>query len=567
METVEPMCDGQLRIVEGRELQSGKASQRKTCERQVRFRLDSDKVESSRLYAQSSDKIDFRQLVEYADEGVYRTVVENSPDGICIVQNGELKFYNSRLSEFLGSSFDELKGDGFLDFIHPEDRSMLPEFHLKRSKGEKASNRRRVRAIRKDGAELVFEIDSSVVAWDGAPATLIFVRDSTLQKKMEDSVRRTNKLESIGALSGGIAHDFNNLLASIIGYAELAMDEIQEGSTIDRNLREIYKAGIRAKELVKQILTYARQGDREIQTVRVREIAEEALELLRSSIPSTIEIRTDIESDSRVKGDPTQIHQIFMNLCTNASQAMENEGGILKVELKDAALNRDFTDKFEDLPPGDYLELSVSDTGPGIPSDIVGSVFEPYFTTRAPGEGSGMGLAIVRSIAKKYGGETTVFSEEGKGAEFTVFLPVESKGSGEKVRQAEAIPGGSEKILLIDCEPAVAKMQRETLEKLGYRVTTRTNGLEAIELFKAAPYGFDLVVADTTMPKMTGDRLGKALMEIRPDIPVVLQTGFDKRISRESAIEMGFAALAYKPLIKKELAETVRSALDKTNAA
>ncbi len=572
------ICDEPARGVERAELQSIAARARKACEKRVRLDRNSDNYEFTSGFAKSIDDIECRQLfmmdatdlktIEEAvkvSESKFRTVVENSPDGFFIAQNGKLKFANSKLLELTGFSFDEIKEEGYLDIIHPEDRFKLAEYHPKRPNEEKIPDRYNVRAFRKDGTELVVEINSSVVQWEGSPSTLVFVRDLTMQKKMEDKVRQRNKMESIGALSGGIAHDFNNLLSAIIGYAELAMEDIEQDTTLDRNLREIYKAGIRARELVKQILKFARQGDQETSTVQVREVADEALKLLRSSIPPNIEVRTNFQSDSLVKGDPTQIHQIFMNLCTNACLAMEEDGGTLEIELKDETLDEDTADLFENLSPGDYLKISFSDTGTGIPSGIVASIFEPYFTTRPPGEGSGMGLAIARGIVKKYGGEITVSSEEGEGAEFRIYLPVAKKGPNENIRQSEVFSGGNEKILLIDREPTVAGIQRKILERLGYKVTSRTNSLEALELFKSDPKGFDLVVADMSMPKMTGDRLAKKLMEIRPDIPVVLQTGNNNKMSRESAMKMGIATLAYKPMVKKELAETIRSALDGTN--
>ena len=422
---------------------------------------------------------------------------------------------------------------------------------------------------RKDGT--LFPVEISVGKFKIRDRQFLcgIIRDISERKKAEEDrerlevqLRQAQKMESIGNLAGGIAHDFNNILSSIIGYTELALDEVEKRTLLEDNLQEVYTAGKRARDLVKQILAFARQAEVELKPIQVSAIAKEALRLLRSAIPTSIEIRQNIESDSLIMGDATQVHQIFMNLCTNAAHAMEERGGSLEVSISDTQIDRNFTDDRIYLKPGDYLKIAIADTGPGISPRVIASIFEPYFTTKKPGEGTGMGLAAVHGIVKGYGGEIKVESEVGKGTVFTVYLPVTKKREVSAQYVPEILPLGNERILLIDDELPIVEMARLALERQGYKVTIRTSSVEALELFKQKPDDFDLVITDMTMPNMTGDNLAVELMKIRPDIPVILCTGYSKKISDERAAEIGIKAFAYKPIVKADLAKTVREVLD-----
>ena len=406
--------------------------------------------------------------------------------------------------------------------------------------------------------------DAKIVAALGELAAISLMQNQTREAlhESEKRLRQTQKLEAIGNLAGGIAHDFNNILASIIGYTELAIDDLSGSSRAVDNLYEVLTAGKRARDLVKQILTFARQVDTEFKPVQVGVIAREALKLLRSTIPSDIAIKTDIRSESLVFGDAVQMHQVFMNLCTNAAQAMESEGGELFVGLSDVYLNEAFVKRFSGLKVDDYLEIKISDTGDGIPPDRIDHVFDPYFTTKETGRGTGMGLATVHGIIKAYNGEIMVESEVGKGTTFTVYLPVSKKRTKAERHSVRALPSGTERILVIDDEPAIAKMAGAMLWRLGYDATWKTNSLEALELFRSRPGAFDLVITDMTMPHMTGDRLAREMMAIRPDLPVILCTGYSTRVSEEKAAELGIKAFVMKPLGKEDLAKTVRNVLD-----
>ncbi len=404
----------------------------------------------------------------------------------------------------------------------------------------------------------------------GAPLKVLgVIQDITDQKragqekeKLEQELRQAQKMESIGNLAGGIAHDFNNILSSIIGFTELALDDVAEGTPLEDNLQEVNTAGKRARNLVKQILAFARQADEEVKPIQVHTIVKEVFQFIRSSIPTTIEIKQNIESNSFIMGNATQVHQILMNLCTNASHAMEDEGGILEITLNDVVVDRREKWKNMNLKQGNYLEIKVSDTGHGIAPDIIGSIFEPYFTTKGVGEGTGMGLALVHGIVETYGGKITVDSALGKGTVFTIYLPLTKKREDYQLYQKEKLPSGTERILLIDDELPIAKMGSQVLERLGYRVTVCTSSVEALELFRSKFDDFDLVITDMTMPNMTGDKLAMELISFRPNLPVILCTGYSKKISDETASEIGIKAIVYKPTGKADLAKTVRKVLD-----
>jgi len=400
-------------------------------------------------------------------------------------------------------------------------------------------------------------------------ARLYQEKESTIQmlKETQNELQQAQKMEAIGTLAGGIAHDFNNILSAVIGYTELAFGHVEKGTQLEVFLQEIFTAGERAKDLVTQILTFARQTAKDLKPVQVCTIAKEALKLIRSTIPTTIEIRQNIESDSLILADPTQVHQIIINLCTNAYQAMEDEGGVLEISLSDVSIDKSPTERRQKIKPRDYLKLSVSDTGKGISKDIINSIFEPYFTTKETGKGTGMGLAMVHGIVTSYGGDITVESKIGKGTVFTVYLPITKKDFKIKANSAEEIPSGTERILFVDDELPIANMGRKALERLGYTVTIRTSSLEALELFKQKPTEFDLVITDMTMPNMTGESLAAEMMKIRPNLPIIICTGYSNKMSEERAAEIGISAFSMKPFTITDIAQTVRKVLDEAKSS
>jgi len=418
---------------------------------------------------------------------------------------------------------------------------------------------------RKDGTTLDTELSlSPILDQDGGVVNFVGVaRDVTSELDLRNRLRQAQKLEAIGTLAGGIAHDFNNILAGIMGYTELMLPEVREHPKLLRRLGEILKASERAKNLIQQILTFSRQSETENKPVQVSLVAKEALKLLRASIPSNVEIIRKINPDSgRVLSDPVKLHQVIINLCTNAAQAMMAEGGRLEVGLDDVQMGAKELAGWSGLKPGPYLKLWVRDTGPGIDPKVGDRIFDPYFTTKKPTEGTGLGLATVHGIVTECHGAIKVESQPGEGACFEILLPRVLARKEVQSRQAPEVPTGTETILFVDDEATLVEMTTERLETLGYKVVGRTSPVEAWEIFKADPKRFDLIITDQTMPKMTGIELSLAIMGLRPEIPVILCTGFSEVISPEKAMDLGIKDFLYKPIVTEQMAKAVRKALD-----
>jgi signal transduction histidine kinase len=383
------------------------------------------------------------------------------------------------------------------------------------------------------------------------------------RKKAETQLRQAQKMEAMGTLAGGIAHDFNNILSSILGFTELAQMRVPENHEIQSDLAQILNAGNRAKDLVQQILTFSRKTDQELKPIQMRLVVLEALKLLRASIPTTIDIQQTVVSKSLIMGDPTQIHQVLMNLCTNAAHAMQEGNGKLSVGLSDTEIDHGFAGKHPEMKPGPHIKLTVNDTGCGIPAEVLHRVFDPFFTTKTTGEGTGMGLSVVHGIVTSHRGAVTVYSEPNKGSTFTLFFPAIKEAQPIKKNNDTPIPKGTERILFVDDESTIVELSQRTLEALGYTVFTCSDSIKALEHVRRDPRAIDLVVTDMTMPRMTGDALAREIMGIRPDLPVILCTGFSSRIDENEAIEMGIRAFVSKPILRADLARTIRKVLDK----
>jgi signal transduction histidine kinase/CheY-like chemotaxis protein len=382
--------------------------------------------------------------------------------------------------------------------------------------------------------------------------------------KYERQLQQVLKIQAIGTLAGGIAHDFNNILFPIVGYTELTMDEVPDDSVAHNNLEEVLKAAHRAKDLVQQILTFSRQSGQERKPVEVHSIIEEALKLLRASIPASIEIIHKIDDDCHpVMGDATQIHQVIMNLCTNAYQAMQDKGGTLEINLSEVDVGYEETVEKIGMQPGKHLQLLVKDEGCGMDAAVLNRIFEPYYTTKEQGKGTGLGLSVIHGIVKNHRGDISVNSTPGKGTTFKVYLPIiEDMDTVTEFEPSNGAVKGNERILLIDDEEQIVSMEQQMLENLGYEVTARTDSTEALKEFSQKPQNFDLVITDMTMPHMTGDELALKLLDIKPDIPVILCTGFNEDITEEKALAMGIQKFVMKPVIKNDLATTIRTVLD-----
>ncbi len=502
------------------------------------------------------------------------TILDNLPIGLAVNRISETDaviYMNKKFEEIYGWTKEEIKSvAAFFEKVYPGQEELKERVMADIATGD--PSRMKWTDLKATGINGDQKIISAInIPIIGQNLMISTVEDITGRKRAEEEksvleaqLLQAQKLESIGTLAGGIAHDFNNILSAIIGYSELALDHAPEGSAQYRDIREVLAAGNRAKELVKQILTFARYSDVEMKPIRAKYIVQEALKLLRSSIPSTIEIQQYIDSDAIISANTTQIHQMVMNLCTNAAHAMEAHGGILNVHLDEVALDNNFAELHPEIVSGNYLQLSVQDTGYGMAQDVIEKVFNPYFTTKKIGEGTGLGLSVVKGIVDTCNGLITVKSELGKGCIFDVYLPVlnrETKVATGPV-ETEKAPTGDERILFVDDEPPIAIFGEQLLGKLGYQVEVRTSAVEALKLFKTNSDRFDLVITDMTMPHMTGDVLAAEIRKIRPDIPVILCTGYSKAISDERAKEIGINAFLMKPVVNIQLAKTVRKVLD-----
>jgi nitrogen-specific signal transduction histidine kinase/CheY-like chemotaxis protein len=384
------------------------------------------------------------------------------------------------------------------------------------------------------------------------------------RQHLELQLQQAQKMEALGTLAGGIAHDFNNILAAIIGYSEIVAAEIPKDTELYHYMERVLEAGGRARSLVKQILTFSRQSENEPKPIQVKIIIKEVLKLLRASLPVTIDIVQKIQSDAAVMADPVQIHQVMMNLCTNAGYAMREKGGALTVILEDVHLDQAFVRRHADLKAGPYLKLSVADTGVGIAPENLNRIFDPFFTTKPKGEGTGMGLSVVHGIVTNLGGIITVNSEPGKGAGFNIYLPVIEDKADLAYTEAEAIPGGTERILFVDDEVFQTDMLKHMLSLLGYKVEAMNSSPDALAWFEKDPHSVDLVITDMIMPQLSGEELSDCMLKIRPDLPIIICTGYSENFTEAQAQALGVRAFVLKPLVMDELARLIRNILDGT---
>jgi PAS domain S-box-containing protein len=530
------------------------------------------------FYEGSLKDITERKLSEEAlknSEARFRTAFENASVGMTLVDlQGVYMEVNSALAAMIGYSPSEVIGKPVAAFTHPDDLRLRTQFLSDLLDGRISSGEQERRFIHRDGSTVWTLIWASLQRdQNGKPLYFIsIVQNLTARKKADEEKRKletqllqAQKMEAIGVLAGGIAHDFNNILSAIIGYTELSM--LKEGAPVDY-LQEALKASNRAKDLVKQILAFSRQTDEERKPVQVEKVIQEVEKFLRASIPSTIDIRCQLEGRTgSVLANSVELHQILMNLCTNAVHAIGDRAGVIVIEARSIELVENQRNSFLDLDPGRYVRLSVKDSGRGIPVDIQKQIFDPYFTTKEKGVGTGLGLAVVHGIVKKSHGTIQVESAPNQGSAFHIYLP-QIELPAEAQSKQNALPAcGKGTILYIDDEKMLADMGEKILKRLGYDVCARTSPIEALELFKAKPGYFDLVITDQTMPGITGDALAKEIMKIRPDMPVILCTGYSQLINQQKARDKGILALVMKPILIHEMAEAVGNVLREARSA
>ncbi len=379
---------------------------------------------------------------------------------------------------------------------------------------------------------------------------------------LEKQLHQSQKMQSIGSLAGGIAHDFNNILTAILGYTQMAIYANKQDSNCNEDLAEVIKAGNRAKDLVQQILAFSHESDTKCISVQPERIVKEVVKMLRPSLPSTILINEDCQSTGSILANPTQLHQVVMNICTNAYHAMEKTGGQLDITLKETHLSKEDVLCTNHINGGGFAQLSIRDTGHGMDKETRDKIFDPYFTTKETGKGTGMGLSIVHGIVASYGGVISLISEPGKGTTFNIYLPIINQQPLPATYETKQTLTGKERILIVDDEETIVYMNKKVLEKLGYQVTTSTSSLGGLEIFQNQPNQFDLVITDQTMPNMTGVDLARNILQIRHDIPIILCTGYSTIVTEESAKSIGIKEFIMKPMEKDVLAQSVRKVLD-----
>jgi len=382
--------------------------------------------------------------------------------------------------------------------------------------------------------------------------------------KLENQLRQAQKMEAVGTLAAGISHDFNNILAAILGYTELAMSDLANDDPARTSLGQVIKAGRKARGLIEQIMSFSRPEGRKFKPILLGPLVDEALDLIRTTVPEGVAIKSRIDPESEpIMADPDQIHQLLINLATNAVHAMRVEGGVLSVILEPVSLGPEETANLPGLEPGAYEKLTVSDTGPGIAQEHLERIFEPFFTTKGSGQGTGLGLAVVHGIVNSHGGAVKVSNRSGRGTVFEVFLPSAVDAAEEEVElEGAPLPKGSGRVLFIDDDPSLVDSCLQTLTKLGYTTTARTSSQEGLEVFRKKPQGFDLVITDLIMPEMNGVKMAKEMLSLRPDLPIILCTGFSDQITEEMARDIGFRRFLLKPLVARELAQAIKEVLE-----
>ncbi len=526
-------------------------TERKNLERELtkhRARLEEMVDDRTRSLRESEEK--YRSMMEALHDDVYIC----SPDFV-------ITYMNPAMIRRLGK---DLTGEVCHTALYDRNRKCSWCIHDKIGKGHHGTYE-----ILSPKDNRFYEVTHSPIAHtDGFVSKLTILRDITEFKTISGQLQQAHKMEAIGTLAGGIAHEFNNLLGIILGNTELAMDDVPQWNMALNNLKEIRKASLRARDVVKQILALSRKDDQHLKPVSMGAIVRDALKLIRSSIPAIIEIRQNMTSHfDTLNGDATQLNQVLINLCANAAHAMGNKKGILEINLEDIRLDPEKASHFLGLDPGRYVKLSIGDTGCGIAPGTMDKIFDPYFTTKAVGEGTGMGLAITQNIVKQHGGTISVQSAPGKGTTFQVLLPVIDKKAQTEIEVAQNCFKGDERILFVDDEKMMVEIFQPMLQRLGYTATATTSSLDALKLFSRKPDQFDLVITDQTMPKLTGDDLAGKMMALRPDLPIILCTGHSELIDEKKAKKIGISAYLSKPIVMGKLARTVREVLDNRSTA
>ncbi len=517
----------------------------------------------SRMIAQISfhDVRNRRQLEER--RRLLATAVEQAAESVMITDlQGKIEYVNPAFEETSGFEFAEVVGKSSAIFRNIVGTGL--EKNLMRQEIENGKVWRGTFTNRRKDGDKYEEAATITPVKDNEGKNRHYVtvkRDITQQIALEKQMRQSQKMQAIGTLAGGVAHDFNNILTAILGYAELCQVKSEKNTILYNNLEEIIVGAERAGKLIDQILKFSRQSEKSISTLQIDLIVKEVLKLLRASLPANIEIVANLTKGVLVKADPTQIHQVMLNLCTNAYQALEGKGGEIKVELGRVELSPREGLEIGNLSHGNYVQILVEDNGYGIPKEYMARIFEPYFSTKQKHEGTGLGLSVVHGIVNDHRGAVNVESNPGKGTKFIVYLPEAEEVEVIKEKEKELLKIKSGRILVVDDEPQIASLQQQVLERLGYEVVSCFTSEDALELYKKEGREFDLIITDMGMPEMTGLELFENIKMLNPDVRVMICTGYSKQVTRETALELGFSGFLSKPFNANDLIREVGASL------
>lgn len=516
----------------------------------------------------AKDYDEYRQAFESTkkSEKIFRSIIDSSADAIAIFDlNGKARYISPSFTQLFGWKMEEIIGKP-IPFLPESEKEKTTSLFIDLTLRGIPCHGLSTKRYKKDGSMVDVSLSASRYHdHRGKPDGMFMIlHDISDRMRLEDQLVQAQKMQALGTLAGGIAHDFNNIIFSIIGYTEMLIDDVENDKLARRNLKQVLRAANRAKDLVKHIRTFSQQrvGDRK--PLLLQSVIEEAFTLLKATVPARITMKKQLDKNcGPVLADPTQVHQMIMNLGTNAFHAMRDKGGTLRVHLAEVSIDSEGTADAMGINVGSYVKLEVSDTGHGMKSSVKGRIFEPFYTTKEPGTGTGLGLSVVHGIVKEYRGSIQVFSEPHTGSTFNIYLPrVDAKVEEEEQIVHTELQEGTERILVVDDEEQNIQMLQQMLERLGYRVTGRTSGIDALSAFRAQPDKFDLVVTDLNMPNMTGTDLARELREIRPGIAVILCTGFSEMISEKEAQALGIQRIIMKPAVTAEIAQAVRSVID-----
>ncbi len=517
---------------------------------------------ATRTTALEEQQARFQQLVEHIQEVFW----------IALPDHSRILYMSPRYEDVWGRNCANLVDhpQDMWDAVHPQDQ----EYVLTRvAEGDRAGFQAEFRIVRPDQTVRFLRIQTFPIKNSSGEVIRVagVAEDMTEEQRVQETLvkterqfRQASRMEAIGTLAGGIAHDFNNILTAILGYTELGLASVPKDSRTQRNLQEVLTAGHRAKHLVLQILAFSRQSGQGKKPIPLHTVIQEALKLLRATIPSTIEMRHTLLTESSIMADSTQLHQVMINLCTNAEYAMRESGDLLEITLEDWEVTEANVQLVSGLRVGPHVRLTIQDNGVGMSSEVLERMFDPFFTTKPIGEGSGMGLAVVHGIVTNHGGALMVDSLGGKGTKVEVYFPTIPTPVWDGSGDLGSIPLGKETILFVDDEETIVRLGKELLSQLGYIVEVHTSSQEALNAFRNHPQRFDLVITDQTMPGLTGEALSRELLRIRPELPIILCTGFSHIMTAEKAKALGIQAYLMKPLAIRDLAPIVRHVLDKT---